>query len=204
MCLFPSEVVGSLFRKKNKGRFHCRVHAHDKGNACKQISKHIHTHRSLLSTRTQPVPLSLGSLSPSLHVMQIPALRTRAKGAKIAAPLAMTYNLHLQSHFQPAATNSRVQCLSHSPVAGVTVPPCTHRPEQGSGAEVIFPTGYCRHWCDLARRCMYIIVSAVVSFLLPLSRPSNRDFKELCNCRAQLGLQGTACVLIPFQLPSPQ
>lgn len=49
-----------------------------------------------------------------------------------------------------------------------------------------------------------IRVSAAASFLLPLSRPSNRDFKELCNSmgRAQLGLQGAAWVLISTQLHS--
>lgn len=111
--LFPSETVGSLFRNKNKGRSHFVVHPHYEGNACTQISKCIHTHQSLLPTWTQPAPLSLGSFSPSLHVRQIPALCTLAKGAKIAAPLGTESNLHLQSHSQPAAINSPLAlCLA--------------------------------------------------------------------------------------------
>lgn len=97
--------------------------------------------------------------------------------------------------------------MSRSPVAGVTVPPCKDLTGTGgSGAELIFPAGYCRHWCVLARRYKHIRVSAVVSFLLPLSRTSDRDFKELCNfiVIAQLGLQDAAPVLISFRLPSLQ
>lgn len=111
---FPSEVIGSLFRNKNKGRSHFVVHPQYEGNACKQISKCIHTYWSLLPTWTQPAPSFLGSLSPSLHVRQIPALCTLAREARIAASLAAESNLHLWSHSQPAAIiNSAIApCLA--------------------------------------------------------------------------------------------
>lgn len=105
MSLFPSEVAESLFRNKTKGRSHFVVCPPHKGNACKQRPKCIHTHQSLLATWTQPVPLPLGSLSPSLCVRQIPALCTLATEAKIAAPLTTKRNPHLQSHSQPAAVS---------------------------------------------------------------------------------------------------
>lgn len=59
----------------------------------------------------------------------------------------------------------------------------------------LFPAGYCTHCCALARRG--IRVSVVVSFLLPLSRPSNRDFKEPCNSMviAQDSLQDAVFLL---------
>jgi len=125
MSLLPPAVVGNLFTNKNKGRSHL-VHVHYKGNACQQVSKCTHMHQALLPTWTLLVPLSLGSLSPSWHVRQIPALCTLANGAKIAAPLATKHSLHLQSHAQPAATNSPGHRLLRSAVAGLTVPPCTH------------------------------------------------------------------------------
>lgn len=206
---FPSEVVGSLFRNKNKGRSHFVVHPQYEGNACKQISKCIRTYQSLLPTWTRPAPSFLGSLSPSLHVRQIPALCTLAREARIAAPLATESNLHLRSHSRPAAVTNSALALCLAPQwQGLRSLPAQIRQARGggSGAELIFPTGYCRHWCVLARRYKHIGVSAVVSFLLPLSRPSNGDVKELCNCMviAQLGLQDAAPVLISFQLPSLQ
>lgn len=124
MSLFPFEVVGSLCRNKNHNRrSHFAVHPHYKGvSGCKQTPKCIHTHQFPLPTWTRPVPLSLGSLSPSSDVRQIRALCTFAKGAKTTAPLATKCNLHLQGHSQPAASISPL-ALSPSLVAGVTVPP---------------------------------------------------------------------------------
>lgn len=135
MSLFPSEVVGSLFRNKNKGRSHFVVHPHYKGSACKQVSKCIHRHQSLLPTWTQPVPLSLESLSPSLRVRQIPALCTLAKGGKIPAPLAMKHNLHLQSHSQPAAINSPL-ALSVSLPGGRGYSPSLHTSDRHRAQEL--------------------------------------------------------------------
>lgn len=84
------------------------------------------------------------------------------------------------------------------------IPSRTDPSLQGSNSPSTLLLVFLPHWGALAR--WGVRDPVVVSCLLPLSRPFNRDTKELFNSMgtAQHSLQGAVCVLISFQLPSLQ
>lgn len=132
---------------------------------------------------------------PSLHVRQTPSPSTLIKGPKLLHHLQQRAGCLCRAIASQQRSPSSISC---SPVVGVTVSPCTY--QTGSGL-----CCYCTHCCALPRRD--IRGSLVVSFLLPLSRPSNRGIKFNRDIKfvliAQHNLQDAACA-ISFQLSSLQ
>lgn len=121
------------------------------------------------------------SFCPSLHVRQTPSLSTLIKGPKLLHHLQQRAGCPCRAIASQQRSPSSISC---SPEAGVTVPPCTY--QTGSGL-----CCHCTHCCALARRD--IRVSLVVSFLWPLSSPSNRDITELFHLCSQ---PNTACKVL--------